>query len=105
MSYKRVASYWCTCAVCGHEWLAVVIPSRCASRKKCRAWGAVEEGGEVLPAVSAVERQPARKPAVEAKPRKTTVASLLENEYLTLKPSEALRLKRERDWKAEHPNG
>lgn len=56
MPYKRVRSYWCTCAVCGHEWLAVMVPSRCAGKKKCRAWGNVAEADELVePDVKAVK--------------------------------------------------
>ena len=35
MACQQVAAYWCKCEKCHYEWLSVVVPDRCASRK-CR---------------------------------------------------------------------
>jgi hypothetical protein len=47
--YKEVkyTAYECVCDNCGHEWLALEFPKRCAGKRKCRNWNTADRKPEL----------------------------------------------------------
>ena len=78
--YETVAAYWCTCEKCGHEWLAVVVPPRCAkckSRRWCSVVQAAAEEVRTAPPVIArkMEHEPDRPDQQPSAPGKASAVS------------------------------
>jgi len=101
--FKDVVALWCQCDQCKHEWLACGLPIRCA-KCKSRKWNS-EKFSVDLSSVPVAKAQRGVDPPLETDPVPEVVKAARkhrvdpEPDYSSMKPSEALRARRE--WMAK----